>query len=392
MSLAFFSVKKPTEQRLGNVTFNVYKLNHRPKPKKTDRIKIVSCFSEFGCETFGVLYCIPRLLKRFPGSYVIAMGWYGREYLYRHLVDEYWEIQEPHMWLRDYARAFHHISWNLQKIEEGATYYGQVVPSSALGKYAVANFCRTCGMFWHEWRRRSDACPKCKSTVIIRSMFTDIDEYRKSACRVPRPSKALLEWASGLVKPNTVGVFARNRKTYGRNLPPDFYVKLIHLLEGMGYNIIWLGEPQSTQPCPVSHVLDFSRMPESQELERTLAIICNLSFTIQFWTASSRLSGMMGIPFLLFESPEQIFPSYSGLCGAQEGRRLDLTSFGPKKVVLAHYKNVYENQDDALDVAKRAIEEMQMGNYEYISGMVQDEWFTNILREENEEMLTPCLT
>lgn len=387
MSLAFFSIKKPVERRLGNVTFNVYKLNHRPKPKKIDRIKIISCFSEFGCETFGVLYCIPRLLKRFPGSYVIAMGWYGREYLYRHLVDEYWEIKEEHMWLREHTRAFHHVSWNLRKIEESATIYGQVIPSSSLGKYAVANFCRTCGMFWQDWKRRADACPKCKSTVIIRSMLTDIDEYRKSACKVPRPSQEMLDWADTVVKPNTVGIFARNRKTYGRNLSPDFYVKLIELLRGMGYNIIWLGEPQSTRPCPVDQVLDFSRMAESQELERTLAIICKLSFTIQFWTASSRLSGMMGVPFLLFESPEQIFPSYSGLCGAQEGRRLDLTSFGPKKIVLAHYKSVLDDPEKALETAYQAIKEMQIGNYDYMFGMVQDEWFTNILMEENKEML-----
>lgn len=388
MPFAFFPVKRTSEQRLANVKFNVYKLNHRPKPKKTDRIKIVACFSEFGCETFGVLYCIPRLLKRFPGSYIIAMGWYGREYLYRHLVDEYWEIQEPYMWLRDYARAFHHVSHNLKRIEEAATQFGQVVPSVALGKYAVANFCRTCGMFWHEWRKRAECCPKCKSTVIVRSMFTDIDEYRQSARMLPRPSQGMLDWAKKLIPPNAVGVFARNRKTYGRNLTPDFYVKLVQLIEGMGYSVVWLGEAQSTQPCPVEHILDFSRMPESQDLERTLAIICNLSFTIQFWTASSRLSGMMGVPFLLFESPEQVFVSYSGLCGAQEGRRLALTSFGPKKVVLAHYKNVVENPDRGLELVRQAVMEMQAGDYNDVFGMVQDEWFINILKEENQEMLS----
>jgi hypothetical protein len=203
----------------------------------------------------------------------------------------------------------------------------------------------------------------------------------------------MLDWAATIVKPNTVGIFARNRKTYGRNLSPDFYINLVRLLEDLGYNVIWLGEPQTTQPCPVDHVLDFSRMSESQELERTLAIICHLSFTIQFWTASSRLSGMMGVPFLLFESPEQIFPSYSGLCGAQEGRRLELTCFGPKKVVLAHYKSVFENPEKALGVVRQAIGEMRDGNFEYVYGLVQDEWFTNMLREENEEMLrVKCLT
>lgn len=395
MALAIFKAKPDSiraimkdELKLDKMMFNVYKLNHRPKPKKRNRIKIVSCFSEFGCETIGCLYCIPRLLRRFPGAYVIAMGWYGREYLYRHLVDEYWELKEEYMWLRDYARAFHSVSDNLRRLEEAATVYGDVVPAVALGKYAVANYCRTCGAFWNEWRKRVDECPNCSSTVLVRSVFTDIKEYKPTACKMPRPRKEYLDWAKSILKPNTVGVFARGRKTYGRNLEPDFYVKLIQILEDMGHNVIWLGEKQSTQPCPVDHVLDFSRMPESQELERTLAIICNLDFTIQFWTASSRLSSMMGVPFILFESPEQIYISYSGLCGAQEGKRLELATFGPKKIVLAHYHNVYEDNDTALSLVKRAAEELKEGNEEDIIGMVEDEWFSGIMQEEHYEMLT----
>lgn len=390
MALAYFQKKsdEAPEERLENVTFHVHKLNHRPKPNKKDRIKIISCFSEFGCETLGLLYCIPRLLRRFPGSYIIAMGWYGREYLYRHLVDEFWELKEDHMWLREYTRAFHHNSKNLTKIEEEATRHGDVIPSSVLGKYAVSNYCRTCGMFWHEWRKKTECCPKCESTVIVRSIFTDINEYKPTARRVPMPSEEVITWAKGIVKPNTVGVFARGRKAYGRNLEPDFYVRLIQLLEQNGHNVIWLGEKQSTQPCPVDHVMDFSRMSESRDLEKTLAIVSQLDFTVQFWTASTRLAGMTGTPFLLFESPEQIYVSYSGLCSAQEGKRLELCSFGPKKVVIAHYKNVVEDPDKALELVERAMGEMKDGNYEEIIGMVEDEWFTEIMQREHKEMLT----
>jgi hypothetical protein len=316
------------------------------------------------------------------------MGWHGREYFYRHLVDEYWELKEEHMWLRDYTKAFHHNSKNLTKIEEEASKYGDVIPSAVLGKYAVANFCKTCGMFWHEWRKRTDCCPKCESTFIVRSIFTDIGEYRPQACHMPRPSDEMQEWARSILKPRSVGIFARGRKTYGRNLQPEFYVKLIKQLEDRGYNVIWLGEKQSTQPCPVDHVVDFSRMPESRDLEKTLAIICNLEFTVQFWTASTRLAGMMGVPFLLFESPEQICVSYSGLCGAQEGKRLELTSFGPKKVVLSHFHNVYDDNDAALDLVARAVGEMEEGNYDQMIGMVEDEWFVHKLEEEHQEMLT----
>lgn len=316
------------------------------------------------------------------------MGWYGREYLYRHLVDEFWEIKEEYMWLRDTARAFHNLSHNLQKLEEAATVYGDVIPAIALGEFAVCNMCRTCGKFWHEWRKQNECCPVCSSTLLVRSIFTDIATYKPQAKPIPKPRKELLEWAKGLIKTPCVGIFARARKTYGRNLPPEFYVNLIQNLESQGYSVIWLGEKQSTLPCPVDHVLDFSRMPESRDLEKTLAIVCNLEFTIQFWTASSRLAGMMGVPFILFESPEQIYVSYSGLMGAQEGKRLELTSFGPKKVVLAHYMNVLHQPQKAIELVDRAITEMKEGNYEEILGMVEDQQFAAQLQQEHKEMLT----
>jgi hypothetical protein len=141
-------------------------------------------------------------------------------------------------------------------------------------------------------------------------------------------------------------------------------------------------------PCPVEHVMDFSRMPESRNLEKTLAIISNLDFTVQFWTASTRLSAIMGTPFLLFESPEQIYVSYSGHMGAQEGKRLELCSFGPKKIVLSHYNSVHEDNQAGLDIVKRSIEEMKAGNWDDILGMVEDKQFTGVMQEEHYEMLT----
>jgi hypothetical protein len=381
-------INKKIEPNLKEIRFTVHKLNNRPKPTKRERIKIISCFSEFGCETIGCMYCIPRLLKRFPGQYVIAMGWYGREYLYRHLVDEYWEIDEEFMWLRDYTRAFNHVSYNLKRLEEAATQYGDVVPTIALGKYAISNMCRTCGKFWQEWKKQADMCPACKSTVLTRSIFTDIKNYKAQARKIPSPKKDLLKWASDLLKPYSVGIFARARKTYGRNLPASFYVKLISLLEGKGYNVVWLGEKQNTLECPVDHILDFTKMPESRDLEKTLSIISNLNFTIQFWTASTRLAGAMGCPFLLFESPEQIYASSSGLMAAQEGKRLELSSFGPKKVVVSHYHTVMEKQDEALDIVKSAIEEMEQDNWEDIIGLVENEEFSKKMKDEFYEMLT----
>jgi len=97
---------------------------------------------------------------------------------------------------------------------------------------------------------------------------------------------------------------------------------------------------------------------------------------------------LMGVPFLLFESPEQICVSLSGLMGAQEGKRLELTSFGPKKVVLAHYTSVLQQQDEALKIVDRAISEMNEGNYDEMLGMVEDQQFAAQLQEEHREMLT----
>lgn len=391
MPLALYTPKesethpgKQSEQMLDSVSFKIHKFNSRPKPKKRDRILIISCFSEFGCETVGVTYCIPRLLKRFPGLYIVVMGWHGRDYLYRHLVDEFWELDEQYMHLRDRTFAFHHRSDNLKNVEEAAAKIGTVVPASTLGKYAVGNICKTCGAFWNEWRHETTVCPKCSSTNIVNSLFGGAEKWRKTAKPLPEPSKEKLEWAADLVRKPAVGIFARGRKTYGRNLTPDFYTRLIRMVQGMGYNPIWLGEKQSTQPCPVDDIIDFSRSDESRDLEKTLAIICNCSFTIQYWTASSRLAGLMGVPFLLFESPEQIYSS--GLSPAQEGRRLELTTFGKRKVAIAHYLDSVKEEDKVLFYTKESIRQMEDGNWDdLVTELVTDMEATKMLRDQYYE-------
>jgi hypothetical protein len=183
------------------------------------------------------------------------------------------------------------------------------------------------------------------------------------------------------MKPKTVGVVARGRKTYGRNLQPEFYVKLIKVLEQMGYNPIWLGEKQSTQPCPVDHIVDFSRMPDSGDLEKTLAIVCGCEFTIQFWTASTRLAGMMGVPYLLFESPDQIFGN------GQEGYRRNLCDFGPAKLCISHYLNVYNNHAAAMKLVKKCVKDIERGDFNDVVGLVEREEVVTQIREANLERI-----
>lgn len=371
---------KRSEQKLDQISFTVHKFNKRPKPKDRSRILIISCLSEFGCEIVGRLYCIPRLLKRFPGRYIVIMGWHGREYLYKHIADEFWEMDESYMWLRDHTYAFHHISENLDNLEKAAAIHGSVVPASMLGKYLIGNYCPTCGKFWNEWRSSTKECPACKSTVVTNSILGSTELYKKTACRVPKPRQEVVDWAKSIMKPKTVAIFARGRKTYGRNLTPEFYVQLISLLESMGYNCIWLGEKQSTQACPVDHVYDFSRAEEARDLEKTLAIVSQCEFTIQFWTASSRLAGLMGVPYILFESPEQIY--CSGYNPGQEGKRLELTTFGPRKVVLSHYLNSLADLNLTLEFVAKAIEELKTGNTEDMIGLVENLESTTMLKQE----------
>ncbi len=366
------SQKIESEVNIDKYRFKVFKFTPRLKPTNKDRILILGCFSEFGCETIGVMYCIPRILRRYPGRYIIGMGWYGREYMYRHLLDEFWEIDEEFMYLRETVNAFRYLSKELEEIEIQAKEYGQIRPTNYLARYAIGNMCNACGFYWCS-STPSERCSKCKNTNIQKSLFSDPKYNREhSLVRLPTPSKETIRWASSIVPKNTVGIFARGRKMYGRNLTEEFYTSLIKLLQSRNFNVIWLGEKQSVQPCPVDGVLDFSRMSESRDLEKALAIVCYLRFTIQFWTASTRLAGMMGVPFLLFESPEQIYHTNESRFVGQEGLRLELTSFGNKKLVISDYKLSASNPMLVLDYVDYAIDDMEKGNYDDIIGLVKD--------------------
>ena len=348
-------------ERLEDIQFNIHKFNNRQRPTPKQTV-IISCFSEFGCETLGALYTLPRIMQTFQGCYTIVMGWYGREYLYRHLVDEFWELKEEHQWLREYCRAFHHDSKNLKKVEQKVKEYGIVLDSGVVGMYTVGHVCRSCKTMWIADEK---TCKSCGSSDVMHSLFDDVHENKKKAMRLPPPSRERLELADSYLKPNSVGVFARGRRCYGRNLQPEFYVKLIGLLRDMGYHPVWLGEKQTTQPCPVADVVDFSRMDEARDLELTLAIVSRLAFTVQFWTASTRLAGMLGVPYLLFESPDQIYGN------GQEGYRRNLCDFGPRKLCLSHFRSVYDDNNTGKETVKKCIEEMRCGDYSEKLGMLE---------------------
>jgi len=370
------------EERMEDIKFNIFKLNSRPRPADPRQVIVVSCFSEFGCETTGALYCLPRIMRDHPGKYKIVVGWHGREYLYRHLVDEFWEVKKEHMWLREYARAFHHESENLHRTEKALEEFGVVVPSSYLGHIFISAKCFNCKLFYNTVflgsRYEKDTCPQCGSSNLMPSIAGAVSYWKQRAVRIPPPEESKLESVRKYIGNKPVGIFARGRKCYGRNLQPEFYVGLIGLLRDMGYDPIWLGEKVSTIPCPVSDVVDFSRMEESKDLESTLAIVKQCCFTVQFWTASTRLAGMMGIPYLLFESPEQIWGQ------GQEGIRRNLCDFGPRKLSINHYLNVYQDNKKGLEIVKNCIGEMEHGNFEDHMGLVEES-IVSKMREENKQ-------
>jgi len=363
------------EEPIADVQFNIHKFTNRPRPDKA-QVVIIPAFSEFGCETLIPLYCIPYLLRgQYQGRYSIVMGWYGREFLYRHLVDEFWELKEEYQYLREYCRAFHHHSQNLKKVQAKAREVGHVVPDND-----VANVCcyprvlscpRKAGEDICQGRvsqfRDFQQCQKCGVSLPAEGLFNDCVAGRKGAVWLPSPSSEKLEKARAELPPKSVGITARGRTCYGRNLTPSFYERLIWLLEDMGYNPVWLGEKVTTLPCPCPRIFDYSRRASVRDLEQTLAYVANMECTIQFWTASTRLAGAVGTPFILFESPDQIWGN------GQEGMRLHLTSRGPKKLVIAHYRNVVEDNTKALKLAETAIRDVGEGDYSTIVGMAENE-------------------
>lgn len=365
------------ETLLKELKFYKHKFNNRSIPEDKRRILFITCFCEFGCESLSVMYCIPKILRDNPGVYVICVGWYGRQYLYQHLVDEYWELDEEFQYLRDYGVAFVHGSRNLLKLEKVLKNFGRVFKTSQVGSISVANVCVDCNNYFSSTKNQ---CPKCNSINIHLSLLNDIPFHKRLAIPIPQPSAKSKKQAESYLKPNSVGIFARNRTTYGRNLPADFYIKLINLLESLGYNPIWLGEKQNVMPCPVDYICDFSRLPESRDLELTLAIISQLKFTVQFWTASTRLSSMVNTPWLLFETPEQIVGDRG-----QEGKRIALTTDpNRKKLVICQYHNVVQNQDKALAIIKDAIFEMNNNNWDDIIGLVEQPKYVRLMLEKQK--------
>lgn len=366
-----------------NLKFRVIKTSPRPKPGK-ENIIILPMFSEFGCETLAVLYCIPKMLReRYQGKYVIAMGWHGREFFYRHLVDEYWELDKKHQWLRTYCRAFHHDSKNLTKFERKAKDYGNVVNIGEIAGeavYPLLDKCPACG--GKITQRKTQHCEKCRRVYGQPGFFNNLRGAKKDVCWTPEPSEEAFSRVKDFLPEKAVGITARNRKTYGRNLPVIFYERLIHLVEDCGYNPVWLGERATTHPCPYKRIPDFSSSELSDDLENTLALVSKLNFTVQLYTASSRLAAMVGTPYIIVESPDQIW----GV--GQEGIRLNLMSKNNKrKLIACQFLDSFNKQDELLKLIENGIEDIEKEDYSDIMGLMSSKVLGKFLQNVNADRI-----
>ena len=81
------------------------------------------------------------------------------------------------------------------------------------------------------------------------------------------------------------------------------------------------------------------------------AVVKKCDFSLQFYTASTRISSLLNKPFVLVESPDQIFGR------GQEGFRLSLMTkkYSNKKLVVSNFVDVVDNFSEFLTMLKDTV-------------------------------------
>lgn len=331
---------------------------HIINKNSSNKTLIITNFSEFGVETLACLYSIPLIKDIYFDHKLIIVGWSGREYLYRHLADEFWELDKKFYELKDYSNAFVNSSKNIKNLEKELSKIGTVINTGFLGNFFVAKTCKKCLNIWKE---DILVCSRCGSKKISLPILETLDKSLLKEIPIPPIDNEI----KNIIPKNSVAIFARNRKTYGRNLPKEFYLNLNKLLEKNRLTPVYLGENSTT--LNMDGCVDFTKTKNVDKMEFTLNVLSNVRFSIQFWTASTRLSSITKTPFLLIESPDQV--AYV----AQELQRIALTTdFNKKKIVISHYLDFLENQEEGLNLVQKAIDEMNNNNWSHIIGMVKN--------------------
>lgn len=359
--------KAQKEPKIDNFLLSKMRFSGKDR-KPPEKTLIITNFCELGVETISCMYSIPKVLEKFPDHYHIAFGWSGRSYFYKHLVDEFWELDRSHYWLKDYGNAFLHNSKNLNNLEKEISRFGFVYNGSALGNFFVGYVCKRC---LETTREKINICSKCNGNDFYFPFLFNIDKKDLTSIPGPKIDPELRK----IVPENSVAIFARNRKTYGRNLPKEFYQNLNKLLKNKGFVPIYLGENISS--LNMDDCIDFSNKPEANDLNFTLSVLSCVKFSVQFWTASTRLAAIVKTPFLLVESQDQLAGK------GQEGLRIAMTSdWDKKKLLISHYLDFLENQEHSLKSVSESIDQMLKNNWDHNLSLVKNK---NLLYSMLEE-------
>ena len=67
-----------------SVRFTVHKFNSRPKPEDKRRILIITCFSEFGCESIGLVDSTQDVLTMPLASHLTTRVWIPAPHVVEH--------------------------------------------------------------------------------------------------------------------------------------------------------------------------------------------------------------------------------------------------------------------------------------------------------------------
>ena len=319
---------------------HIHNINSKNKP-----VLIVCFLVEFGCESLLPHYFINKFLQDYKAYHLVAVGWYGRSFFYEKF-DEFWELDQEFMYMRDYCLAFSHVGRNIKNIEKCLKKYGVVYPSNALGNIFHHKKCKKCG---HKTLPMSDKvkCAKCSSDDLEPSLLENPQVGKQQYFKLNLDLSKYENFLNSVIKSDKViGIFARNRVTYGRNLPIEFYKKFIDVLLKKGYQILWLGERQSVHACPNTEIFDFTTTSYADDVGACLALVGKCKATFQAWTASTRFAQLMDIPYCLVESNDQINGK------GHEGKRLILLTpdMNKKKIIISNFDNSKKNLDQFFEV------------------------------------------
>jgi len=352
------------EKILNQVKFN--KIVFSPACDKP--VVFLSCLVEFGCESLLPHFFMPSFFSGYQNHRRIAIGWPGRSLFYRSFFDEYWEIDPKCTNLRAYTKAFNGMSKNIKNIENALKNYGNVFGSAHLNNFFCEGACVDCKKRFLSMLK-VPKCPKCQSEKIINSVIADTNLHKHRYVPIPFNFEHMQDWLGNVVKTDrAVGIFARNRKTYGRNLPKEFYKAFCKKLEKHNYEILWLGEKASTLKCISGKYFDFTKSEYADDIERCFALVSRCKATFQAWTASTRFSQALNVPYCLVESFDQLFGN------GQEGKRINLLTreLSNKKIILSNYSNVIRDHRYFADFCvEHFLNFLENNNSDDVVGMVE---------------------